>query len=71
MSNASQDYITYRINKSAETFADAKLLAENGRWNSSVNRLYYSSFYLISALINKSGIRAESHTGVKTQFNLH
>jgi uncharacterized protein (UPF0332 family) len=33
-----------------------------------VNRLYYSSYYLISALLFKSGLNAKSHNGVKIQF---
>ena len=71
MSGTFSDYIEYRINKSKETLADAILLSENDRWNSAVNRLYYSSFYLVSALIHQKGIKAESHNGIKTQFNLH
>jgi uncharacterized protein len=71
MKGASDDYIQYRINKSEETFSDAKLLCENERWNSAVNRLYYSSFYLVSALIHRKGLKAISHNGTKTQFNLH
>jgi uncharacterized protein (UPF0332 family) len=71
MSGTFEDYIHYRINKSVEIFNDAKLLSINQRWNSCVNRLYYSSFYLVSALLNKKGIKAESHNGLKTQFNLH
>ncbi len=71
MSGTYSDYIEYRINKSKETLADAILLSENERWNSAVNRLYYSAFYLVSALIHQKGNRAESHNGTKTQFNLH
>lgn len=71
MTGKLDEYIKYRINKSRETFEDATLLCENQRWNSAVNRLYYSSFYLVSALIYKAGIKAVSHNGTKTQFNLH
>ena len=71
MSRTSNDYIKYRINKSKETLADAILLSENERWNSAVNRLYYSAFYLVSALIHQNGNKAESHSGTKTQFNLY
>ena len=71
MTGTFDDYIQYRINKSRETFEDATLLCENQRWNSAVNQLYYSSFYLVSALIYKAGIKAISHNGTKTQFNLH
>jgi uncharacterized protein (UPF0332 family) len=71
MSGTLDDYILYRISKSKETFGDAKLLCNNERWNSAVNRFYYSSFYLVSALLNSKGIKAESHSGVRTQFNLY
>jgi uncharacterized protein len=71
MSGTKQDYIDYRIHKSIEVFEDAKLLATNQRWNSCVNRLYYSSFHLVSALLFKYDIKSETHNGAKTQFNLH
>jgi len=71
MSAAKEDYIAYRIAKSDEVFADEALLALNNRWNSCVNRLYYSSFYLVSALLYRSGIKADMHNGAKTQFFQH
>lgn len=36
-----------------------------------MNRLYYSSFYLVSALLYQNDIKSETHNGVKTQFNLN
>ena len=66
-----EDYIKYRILKSEEVFKDAVLLAENGRWNSSVNRLYYSAYYLASALLYRNDIKADTHNGVKTQLFLN
>jgi uncharacterized protein (UPF0332 family) len=71
MSGTKQDYIDYRVLKSNEIFEDARLLANNNRWNSCMNRLYYSSFYLVSALLYKHDIKSETHNGTKTQFNLH
>ena len=71
MTGSKEDYIKYRTSKSTEVFEDADLLAKNGRWNSCVNRLYYSGFYIVSALLYNSGINAATHNGVKTQFNLH
>ena len=38
MVSSQKDYIQYRIDRSIELFLDAKLLAENRRWRSSVNR---------------------------------
>ena len=71
MSGTKQNYIDYRVLKSNELFEDVKLLASNNRWNSCVNRLYYSSFYLVSALLYKYDLKSETHNGAKTQFNLH
>jgi len=71
MSGTLKDYITYRISKSHEIFDDAVLLSNNERWNSCMNRLYYSSYYLASALLFKNKIKAETHNGVKTQLFLH
>jgi len=70
-SNSREDYIDYRVNKSKEIFEDVVLLADHQRWNSCVNRLYYSCFYLVSALLFKHSFKAETHNGAKTQFNLH
>jgi uncharacterized protein len=69
--SAKQDYIDYRIRKANETFKAAKLLAENSHWNSAINRLYYTCFYAISALLYKNDINANSHAGLKHQFTLH
>lgn len=71
MTGTKEDYINYRIAKSQEIFSDAELLADNQRWNSCVNRLYYSSYYLASALLFSYNIKAETHNGVKTQFFLN
>lgn len=71
MDEHQNDFIGYRIIKSKEIFDDALLLADNNRWNSCINRLYYSSFYLVSALLAKNGINADTHSGAKTLFFLH
>lgn len=71
MTGTKDDYIEYRILKSKEIFEDARLLANNQRWNSCINRLYYSSFHLISALLYKHDIKSETHNGTKTKFNFY
>ncbi len=68
---AKEDYIRYRISKSQEIFEDAVLLAQNERWNSCVNRLYYSSYYLASALLYLNNINSKTHNGTKTQLFLN
>jgi uncharacterized protein (UPF0332 family) len=68
MTDSKQDYINYRLDRSVELFQDAKLLAKNKRWRSCVNRLYYSSFHLVNALLFQDGITPKSHDGIKTKF---
>lgn len=67
-SDSREAYINYRIERSYETFSDAKILAENERWNSCINRLYYSCFYMVFALLFKNGIETKTHSGARTQF---
>jgi uncharacterized protein (UPF0332 family) len=66
-----QDYINYRINNAKEALSAAKLLADNLHWNATINRLYYSCFYAVSALLYKNDINAKKHSGLKHQFTLH
>ena len=66
-----QDYIDYRLQKADESFADAELLAKNGRWNAVVNRLYYACFYAVIALLLSKDIKSTTHDGGRNQFGLH
>jgi len=61
-------YISYRLEKADETLEVARLLVENQKWNSAINRLYYACFYAVTGLLVKSGKINKSHSGVKTQF---
>jgi uncharacterized protein (UPF0332 family) len=70
-SSVKQDYVDYRIQSAKETLKAARLLADNSHWNSAINRLYYTCFYAISALLYKYDINANSHAGLKHQFTLH
>jgi uncharacterized protein (UPF0332 family) len=65
------DYIKYRFHRSEESFDEALILAENGKWNTVINRLYYSCFYAVIALLIKNNIETQSHDGARTQFGLH
>lgn len=65
------EYIKNRIDTAYKTFEAVKVLAENGFWNSAVNRLYYSVFYIVNAILVKNEIITQSHSGVKSQFSLN
>ncbi len=71
MRDYKQEYITYRIQKCEQAYSDAKILAAEKSWNACVNRLYYSCYYIVSALTLKNDIQTQTHSGFKSQFNLH
>lgn len=71
MSEFHGEYISYRVSKATESLSDARILAENESWNACINRLYYACYYIVSALLLKSQLNTQTHSGVKTFFNLH
>jgi uncharacterized protein (UPF0332 family) len=71
MNGSKNDLINYRLVRAKETFKDAQILAENGRWNSCINRLYYSAYYAVMALLLNSDLKPTTHTGAKSNFSEH
>jgi uncharacterized protein (UPF0332 family) len=69
--NERKEYVRYRIESARKTFEAAKVLADNGFWNSAVNRLYYAVFYAVNALLVLHEIQTKSHSATKSQFSLH
>jgi len=63
------DLIRYRLERAKETLDDAQILIEKGRWNSAINRLYYSAFYAVIALLLKENHNTTTHNGVKSIFS--
>ena len=63
--------IHYRLERAQESLDEARLLADAGRWNTCVNRLYYSCFYAVSALLVRDGLSSSRHTGVRSLLNRH
>ncbi|MCK4920674.1 MAG: HEPN domain-containing protein [Bacteroidales bacterium] len=57
------DYIKYRFHRSEEAFEEALILADKKRWNTVINRLYYSCFYAVIALLLKNNIETQTHDG--------
>jgi uncharacterized protein (UPF0332 family) len=62
------DYIKYRFQRAEESLDDAVILAEKKKWNAVINRLYYSCFYAVIALLLKNNIETQTHDGARTQF---
>jgi uncharacterized protein (UPF0332 family) len=71
MTGTTKDLINYRLVRAKETLEDAKLLAENQRWNSAINRLYYAAYYAVIALLLKENFKSTTHNGAKTKFSEH
>ena len=65
------EYVKYRIETAYKTYEAAKILADNGFWNSAVNRLYYALFYIVNALLVVNEIPTKSHSATKSQFSMH
>lgn len=66
-----RDLIKYRIEKSYKVYQEAIDNAKLGHWNLAGNRLYYSSFHMIQALLLDSGLDAHTHSGMLHVFGLH
>ena len=71
MTESSGDLVAYRLQRALESLEDARILADAGRWNPCVNRLYYACFYAVSALLTQEGLSSSRHTGVRSLFNQH
>ena len=69
--NYQDDLIQYRLARSQESYDEAVLMKREKHWNTCTNRLYYSCFYVILALLERYGFASSKHSGVKSFFNQH
>lgn len=60
--------IRYRIERAHEILSDAKVLIDDNRLLSAVNRLYYATFYAIQALLLTKNLSSAKHSGVRSLF---
>ena len=71
MSKSKGETILFRLEKSDKLMLDANALVAIESWASAVNRLYYSAFHAVSALLLDRDIRIKAHSGAKAMFELH
>lgn len=69
MKGTKKDLIQYRLFRAKDTFDDAKILSEKNKWNSTINRLYYSAYYAVMALLLNSDLKPTTHNGAKSYFS--
>lgn len=63
--------IHYRIERALSSLQEAKDTASMGHWNLAVQRLYYATYYIQSALLIRDGLSAGTHVGLKSLVGLN
>jgi len=61
MTDEIKKLISHKMEKAYQTLEDSKFLIENKKYNIAVNRMYYSVFYIISALALKYNYNTSKH----------
>ena len=56
------------LEKAERTFAEQRLLREGGLWSTLANRLYYSLFHAVCALLISEGHEVGTHKGAVIRF---
>jgi len=69
MTGTKDDVVRYRLQRAKDTLEDAKILADSQRWNSAINRLYYATYYAVTALLLDADLKKSTHNGVKSNFS--
>ena len=71
MKDSREHLINYRLDRARDTLDDARILADNEKWNSAINRLYYSAYYAVTALLLSHNLKPTTHNGAKSNFSGH
>ncbi|GAW93534.1 HEPN domain-containing protein [Calderihabitans maritimus] len=61
--------VSYRMDRAKEALQEADLLLSAGHVLTSINRLYYSCFYAVSAYLLTKGYSSAKHSGVRSLFH--
>ncbi|MEO5572146.1 MAG: HEPN domain-containing protein [Bacteroidia bacterium] len=61
--------IALRIAKSKKTLFEAEQIFKFQLYEASINRIFYSCFYMVSALLLKTGKDPKTHSGVRKLFH--
>ena len=60
--------VEMELEKAERTFAEQKLLRDGTLWSTLANRLYYSLFHAVSALLIREGHEVGTHKGAAIRF---
>jgi uncharacterized protein (UPF0332 family) len=70
MNYSKNELIKYRLDRAFESIEEDKILAKEEKWNAVVNRLYYSCFYAVNALLIRDSFVSKTHSGTLNLFHL-
>lgn len=63
--------VANKVRRSRETWMEAQGIIENKFWHAAANRMYYTCYYMVSALLLKNGHSSHTHGGTIGLFGLH
>ena len=63
--------VRQQMEKAHKNFAQIELLSKAGYWDNVANRLYYSLFHAVSALLIRDGYNVSTHRGAVGTFGMH
>jgi uncharacterized protein len=61
--------VTHRLQKSEEALQAAKIMLDQQMFSFAMNRVYYSLYYAVQALLAQQGVAFAKHGQVKGYFN--
>ena len=61
--------VRHQIEKAESTYAQVKVLMRSGFWDGVANRLYYSAFHAVCALLIDGEQNIRTHHGLNALFN--
>jgi len=64
-----KEIINYRRKRAKQSLEEARIMFENSKLFATVNRIYYSIFYEVTALLLTKGLSSSKHTGTRSMFN--
>ena len=68
--NPKLDLAKYRLEKAWECYKDATSTFELGAYNTAANRIYYSIFHAMRAVLAIEGFDSKKHSGIISAFRL-
>lgn len=63
--------VANKVRRSRETWMEAQGIIENKFWHAAANRMYYTCYYMVSALLLKNGHSSHTLGGTIGLFGSH